>query len=201
MATPLRVARFALLALAGLVAVLVQPARADEASARGFVEQLGSEAVAILQPGGSTAAREPALQELFRKAFDFDTVGRAVLGRYWNEATPEQQEEYNKVFADYIVKTYARRLAPHSLSGFNITGTQPVGQQDILVETAIERPDEPALNYAWRVREGSGGSKLIDVVVEGVSLTITHRADFAQVLQRDGLDGLIAILRQKASAA
>jgi len=190
--------RFALFLVTVLVLGPARPTLADEAAARAYVTEIGNEALAILQPGGSPDQRMPALEDLFRKAFDLDTIGRAVVGRYWNQATAEQQEEYRKVFADFIVKTYARRLAPYSLDGFSITGTKPVGKQDTLVETVIERPDGPPLNYAWRVREGSA-PKLVDVVVEGVSLTITHRADFATVLQRDGMDGLIASLRQKTS--
>jgi phospholipid transport system substrate-binding protein len=199
MATTFRGVRFAILILAGLLAGVAGPARADEESAKNFVTQLGNEAVSILKPENSTDQRQQALVGLFRKAFDFDTIGRAVVGQYWNKATPEQQAEYRKVFEDYVVTTYARRLAPFTLSGFSISGAKGVGKQDILVETVIERPDDPPLNYAWRVREGDGGSKLVDVVVEGVSLTITHRADFASVLQRDGMDGLIATLKQKLS--
>lgn len=198
MPSPSRCVRFALLLAAGLVLGAARPSLADEATARAYVTEIGNEALAILQPGGSPEQRMPALENLFRKAFDLDTIGRAVVGQYWNKATAEQQEEYRKVFADFIVKTYARRLAPYALEGFTITGAKPVGKQDTLVETVIDRPDGPPLNYAWRVREGSA-PKLVDVVVEGVSLTITHRADFATVLQRDGMDGLIATLRQKTS--
>lgn len=188
----------ATLMIAGIV-TMARPALSSQDEARAFVADLGNEAVSILQPSRSLAEREAKLEDLFRRAFDLDFIARAVVGRYWNQATPKQQDEYRRVFADFIVHTYARRLADQTVNAIQITGTKDAGSQDVLVGTVIERPDGAALNYAWRVRDGASGNKIVDVVVEGVSLTITHRADFASTLQRGGMDGLIATLKQKTS--
>ena len=75
-----------------------------------------------------------------------------------------------------------------------------LGEGDFLVQTAITRPSGPALNYEWRVREGSNGIKIVDVIVEGVSLLVTQRSDFTSVAGQNGIDGLIATLRNKVAA-
>lgn len=193
----LRGAAFATALGLALPAMPVPAAAASEAES--FVADLGEEAVRILQPERSAAERAEALEELLRKAFDLELVGRAVLGRHWNQASAEQKAAYSEAFADYIVQTYARRLAEHVVSGFDITGSRPAGERDTLVATVIRLPDAPPLNYGWRVRRTEQGPRLIDVVVEGVSLTVTHRADFTSAVQQQGLDGLIETLRRRVS--
>jgi phospholipid transport system substrate-binding protein len=124
-----------------------------------------------------------------------------VLGRYWNTASPQQREEYLKVFADFVAKSYSRRLAEEaSIDGFNITNLRDLGDGDAMVQTAITRPSGAPLNYEWRVRDANGTVKIVDVVVEGVSLIVTQRSDFTSVAGQNGIDGLITSLRNKAAA-
>ena len=57
----------------------------------------------------------------------------------------------------------------------------------------------PPLKVDWRVRErDDGGLVAIDVIVEGVSLIVTQRSEFAAVIERQGMDGLLAELRQRS---
>jgi phospholipid transport system substrate-binding protein len=84
------------------------------------------------------------------------------------------------------------------VSGFNITNLRDLGEGDYLVQTAITRPSAPALNYEWRVRDSGNSTKIVDVIVEGVSLLVTHRSDFTSVASQNGIDGLIASLRDKS---
>ena len=167
--------------------------------ARAFVAELGGEVVAALQSGRPLAEREVALRDIFLRGFDIDTIGRFVLGRYWRLATPEQQAAYLDAYRGYVVHTYADRLAGETVSGFAVTAAHEIDGRQVIVETQIERPDAPSLNYGWRVREAGGAPKIVDVVVEGVSLLITQRSDFAAAIQNQGIDGLIVSLRQKVA--
>ena len=172
---------------------------ASQDSARAFITQLGKETVATLQPNVSAPQKAAKMEEILRRGFDFPTIGRFVLGRYWNTATPQQREEYMKVFADFVSKSYSKRLAEEAaVSGFNIGSIRDLGEGDFLVQTSITRPSGPPLNYEWRVRTAGGNTKIVDVVVEGVSLLVTQRSDFTSVAGQNGVDGLIASLREKA---
>ena len=176
-------------------------AKASAESARAFISQLGKETVDALQKSGSPAQKAAKMEDILRRGFDFQTIGRFVIGRYWNTASPQQREEYIKVFSDFVAKSYSRRLAEEAaINGFNITNIRDLGEGDSLVQTAITRPSGPPLNYEWRVRDGGGGAKIVDVVVEGVSLLVTQRADFTSVAGQNGVDGLIKTLRDKAAA-
>ena len=122
-----------------------------------------------------------------------------MLGRYWNSATPQQQDEYQKLFEQLIVSTYADRFVEYSGETFRITGSRPEGENDTMVTTQIVRPNGPPVNVDWRVRKRDGTYKIIDVVVEGVSMGVTQRQEFASVISQNGgqVQGLIQALRQK----
>jgi phospholipid transport system substrate-binding protein len=171
-------------------------------AARAFITQLGKETVDTLQNKGDPAKRAAQMEDILRRGFDFNAIGRFVLGRHWNTATPQQREEFLKAFTDFVSKSYSRRLAEEAtINGFNITNMRDLGEGDFLVQTAITRPTGAPLSYEWRVRTAQGNTKIVDVIVEGVSLLITQRSDFSSVIGQSGLDGLIKSLKDKAMAA
>ena len=165
-----------------------------------FVQSLGEEAVRTFSD--RSLPREQALrrfQSLLHKGFDVPYIGRWVLGRYWNSASPQQQAEYQKLFEQLIVKTYADRFVEYSGETFKIIGNQPAGETDSSVTTQIVRPNGPPVNVDWRVRKRDNHYKIIDVMVEGVSMGITQRQEFASVIESNGgkVEGLIQALRRK----
>jgi len=195
--------RFLLLAPAGLALLsgTPSPAHASAESARAFVTELGKETVAVLQRSDPPPQKAAKMAEILRRGFDFQTIGRFVLGRYWNTASPQQREEYLKVFTEFVTKSYSRRIAEEAnVNGFNITNLRDLGEGDFLVQTAITRPTGAPVSYEWRVRDSGGGMKIVDVVIEGVSLLVTQRSDFTSVAGQSGVDGLITNLRDKAAA-
>ena len=162
-----------------------------------FIDGLGKHAFATLQQANMTLdQREEAFAKILQKGFDLDLIGRFVLGKYWRQATPEQQAEYLDTFSRFVIKTYARRLGGFSGQSFSITGTSLTGDKgDVLVETHIDRPSGPPILAAWRVRDINGSLRIIDVVVEGVSMAVTQRQEFASVTRRSGIQGLVEVLR------
>lgn len=194
MLTAMRGPALAVLFLVGFGGAVTAAAAED---ARAFINRLGNETVDILNRPGPATERQKALEDLFRQAFDFDTISRLVLGRFWHQATPEQQQAYQEAFTAFAVQTYAQRLAHNRIEDFGITDVQVLSDRDTLVETMIRQPGKEPLRFGWRVRRDGGTPKLVDVVVDGVSMVISKRSEFASVVQRDGMEGLIQALRAK----
>jgi phospholipid transport system substrate-binding protein len=187
--------------MAGIAAASLASAPSSAAApdaARTFINDLGKETVSILEGQQVSATKASRLEDLFRRGFDFETIGRFVLGRHWTTASPQQRKDFLDAFTDFVTRSYARRLADETVNGFSIENVRDLGEGDVMVSTAIRRPSGPPLDYAWRVRETPNGMRIVDIVVEGVSLLITQRSDFTSVAQRDGLDSLIKTLRQRA---
>jgi len=191
--------RRSLISLAALLlsaALLAAPAAAMDAKlASAHVQSLGAKAFAALQRGDmSLAQREAAFAAILQEGFALELIGRFVLGKYWRDATAEQRAEYQRLFGRFVVKTYAARLGGVAGASFKITQVTPVGDSDVLVGTRIDRPVGAPLVAGWRVRVIDGRYKIIDVVVEGVSMAATQRQEFAAVVQSRGVDGLLQIL-------
>src|SRR4051812_31940697 len=105
-----RLVRVALLVV-GLVLWLNAPAPAADArtaEAMPLVDKLGAEVVQALQHRDTGIAElEKRFQILLARDFDVPFIGRFVLGRFWGQASAQQQQDYMKLFESLIVKTYA----------------------------------------------------------------------------------------------
>jgi phospholipid transport system substrate-binding protein len=183
-----------LIAAAGLV-----PGRARASGAGDFVQRLGDDALDLLvrQPG-SERERADRLRVLLTGHFDLKTIARAVLGPNWKAADETQRADYLMAFEDYVVATYSLRVKDYSGETFEVLRETPVDDRDTLVATQILRPNKAPLLVDYRVRASSADYAVVDVMVEGISMLTSQRQEFAAVIQHDGLDGLIAKLRQRA---
>lgn len=195
----------AIVVLVALSPLLQAPAAAmDGQAASRFIERLGADAFASLQqPGLSPLERETTFGRILHEGFDLALIGRFALGKHWRAASPEERADYQAAFARFVIKTYAHRLRDFAARGFAVTGTTAIGAKgDVLVLTRIERRGAAPVRAGWRVREIGGVPKIIDVVVEGVSMTITQRHEFASVVRRGGIAALVRSLRlQSAKSA
>jgi phospholipid transport system substrate-binding protein len=181
---------------------LAQTAAAESKGSEGnpgvFIEQLASQAIKVLSsPEGSLKEREDKFRTLLRDDFAMNDIGRFVVGPYWRRMNPEQRNEYLKLFSEWILKTYSIRLGGYSGEQFQVLNTTPAGQRDVLVKTRINKTGGNSFNASWRVRKIDGGYKIIDIYVEGVSMAITQRSEFESILQRQGIDGLLSMLKDK----
>lgn len=186
------------------VATLSAPAMAakiktDDKAAIDFIQTLGDQAVEVLRDSEAPfATRERGVQKLLRENLDLKTMGQFALGAKWRSASAEEREEYLSLFSEYVVRNYARRLGAYSNQSFSIDGSGPAGKYDALVNTVIVSEDQPEIKAGWRVRTVSDGTlKIIDLVVEGVSMLQTERAQFESVMQTDGLPGLLTSLQDR----
>ena len=145
--------------------------------------------------------REQTLRSILTDNFDVVTIGKFAMGRHWKDATEKQRAEYLKLFEDMIVQAYTNRFEDYAGEVFEVSGSMPVGEKDTLVHSHIKPKNGPPLNVDWRLRQTSGKYKVIDAVVEGVSMSVTQRSDFAAVIQQGGgnVDALITSLKKRAA--
>ena len=186
----------------GGTAVHAQSATSTTA-ASAFVDTMGREAVAVMADKSlNRAQRVEKFRILLHKGFDIPTVARFVLGRYWNSASPGQQQTYLAEFEEMVVRSYAERFDSYSGETFKIVSSRPEGEHDAFVITAINRPNGPPVNIEWRIRQRDNRFGVIDVVVEGVSMSVTQRQEFASVIQAKGgnMDGFLQALHEKNAA-
>ena len=161
-----------------------------------FVQNLGDNAIEVLKaPDSTPEQRRVMFQGLLASGFAVDTIGRFALGRYWRAATPEQRLEYLRLFRLFILNTYASRLDGYSGQSFSVVKAHPIDDKDTLVNTEVSQTNAQPLRVDYRVRARHGDYKIVDVLVEGISLVTTQRSEFASIINREGFDGLLDLMR------
>ena len=175
-------------------AVAAQPAEK-------FIQDLGDRAIKVIaDKSQSPEERDQKYHQILREAFDIAAIGRFVLGRSWQIATPEQQQEYLRLFEKMVVKIYGNKLNFYSGESFRAAGLRQEGSQGFVVNSEVVYPDgKPPLKIDWRVMPKGGGFAIHDVVVEGISQSITQRQEYASILQRNEgkVEALLAEMRAK----
>jgi phospholipid transport system substrate-binding protein len=201
-----RTARYLGASLIVLLGFLVLPDQAlsdDTANqASKFIEDLSGQAVeALTDPNISREERETRFRKLLNQHFAVNTIGQWVLGRYWKTATLEERKEYLSLFEDLLVVTYVNRFERYSGETLSIEKALVDERSgDVVVFSQLNRPDGSAVvSVGWRLRSMGDSFKVIDVLVQGVSMGQTQRSEFASVIRKHGgkVGGLLAELRQR----
>lgn len=171
-------------------------------AARSLIQTVGEQVLTILKSDQSDEEKFRRLVELLDGAIDVDLVARLILARHWRTADEAQQAEYLKLFRAYALDNLASKLNIYNGQEFEIVDSQVAGKRDALVKTLILSPDRPPLHVDWRIRELKDGALVaIDLIVENVSLIVTQRSEFGAVVERRGMDGLLAELRQRIDSS
>lgn len=183
--------------------VLSAPAAANPDGARDFIRSLSDETMATLSDDSlSKEVRTDRLRLLFARGFDIRTIALFALGRHWRGASKQQLHEYLELFEEFILASYAERFGAYGGESLAVKGARVASRRDVVVVSELEQPGQPALRVDWRVRETKRGYKIIDVIVEGVSMLITQRDEFIAVIRTHGkgIEGLLAALRKKTGS-
>lgn len=189
--------------LCALVALHPLPAAATgvPGSAEDFIRDLAATALVKLGEKGTGADdHNKRFQRLLTSRFDLPRISRFVLGRYWRRATDDEREEFVSLFEKFTTKAYANRFRDIGKARLDVLRSREVAPGQEVVHSQINFDERPPIKVDWLVRNGHpGGRKIIDVVIEGVSMRITFRDEFASVIRqsRGRVAGLLAALRKK----
>jgi phospholipid transport system substrate-binding protein len=194
--------RMLALALLSLACLAMQPHGAAAQDARSFIAKLGNQAIEVLGPSVSPVRRTAAFRRLFESDFDLQGAARFVLGPYGRSLTPPQQQEFQALFRDYLAQAYSARLGQYGGEPFRVTGSRPSGDETI-VTSQVQRHSGGPVEMDWHVSNRDGRFLVTDVYVDGVSMKVTHRQEFASIIQRNGgrPEALLAALRQQLAQA
>lgn len=186
-----------ILCLAPLASAYAQTA--NVALARDFVSGLSRQGIAILSD--KSLSRDQQIERfrgMLKADVDLPRLAKFTLGQYWRVATPAQKQEFQSLFEEYILSTYVYRLGDYSGQTIDVNTARPESESLILVQSMVNQPGgAPPVQVDWRIWVANGQAKLVDVVVEGVSMALTLRSQFASIIQNSGgnVDALLARMR------
>jgi len=132
---------------------------------------------------------------------NFQRMTASAVGRYWRQATPEQQKKLQDEFKTLLVRTYSGALAQVRDQTVQLKPMRSSPEdKEVIVRTEIRGKGDP-IQLDYRLEKAADGWKIYDVNVLGVWLVENYRNSFAQEIGAGGIDGLIAKLVERNKAA
>ncbi len=192
----------AVLAVLGVAFGALDALGAQRVDAGAFLESLNQDAFAKLtDPSHSQAQKEQNFRDLFRRTFDLPAISSFVLGKHWRRASTPQRQDFTDAFEELHMRRFLPMFAKSPADIFSVLKIQQHAAKSnlSLVRTKIDWPEQKPISVVWRIRDKDGRYKVLDLVVEGVSMAITLRHEYGAVVKTHGIDGLIAIVREKTA--
>ena len=190
----------AVFAAAALLSGTVR-AEVNAQGAQKFVEKVTSDGIEqIINANVSQAEKDKRFEKLFNSALDLDFIGKFVLGRNWRTATPAQIKAFIQVYRELNVKTWSKRFDEFKGKAFVFTGTTPSSSAgQVYVDSTVNMGEGEPAKVKWRVRQEGKSFKIVDIVIENVSLAITARNEYSGFIKNNpgGVDALIKDLQNK----
>ena len=194
--------RFVLTIISLLIALpsLTAAPNVIAADASVFMNELWHHAVEVLSKKLPQSERLTRFRELFHADFDGPGIARFVLGRYWRSASEQEQQEFLRLFEDYVVFVYGTRLSNFNGETFRVRSSRTDESGTVVSSDIVGPSGEAPIKVDWRLITDKGAFKINDVVIEGISMLVTQRSEFASVLQRHGgqVGGLLTMMRERA---
>ena len=140
--------------------------------------------------------RRAAVRKIANEIFDFGETAKRSLARHWTPRTPAEREEFVRLFADLLERSYISRIELYggekiAYVGETIDGDQAVVRTRLVTKQGTEIPVE----YRLHLRDGKW--LVYDVVIEGVSLIANYRAQFNKIITTSSYEELVKRMKTK----
>jgi phospholipid transport system substrate-binding protein len=195
--------------LTSLVFAFSVTAKAQEQKPEQLVQKITEEVLASIKSDKQLAAgdKQKALKLAEEKVLpyiDFEEATRLAVGRAWSQASPEQKKRLVSEFRNMLVRTYSNAIEAYqgqTLKVLPSRGGKQDAKDEVTVRTQFVRAGGQPLPIEFQMHKTAQTWKVYDINVEGVSLVLTYRTEFDNVVKQEGIDGLIKRLTQKNTPA
>ena len=172
----------------------------DGKQAETFMQEIGTKVIDLLTDKSiSDQERAKQFEKILETSFDVKAIGKFVLGRYWKQGSEQEKEQFLNLFKSTTVASYATRFKDYTSEKFEVTGSRVEGDGGVTVLSRIIRAKGPQISIDWKIFEKKGEMRIYDVILEGISMGITQRSEYASVIQQGGgkISALNAALEKK----
>lgn len=201
----LRLARIGTAVVVAAVSFLAAPdvraAAKFEVGAPAVIAEMVEEVLAVLRDKSvPTQDRIRSIEKIVYKRFDLNVMSRLVLARNWKRFSEEQKAQYVKEFKRYLTNRYGNRIARYDQQKVKIIGEREEPRGDVVVETKVIGGEFDGASIDYRLRNRTEGWRVIDVVIENISMVSNLNEQFKSIVGRGGPELLLKKLRAKNAA-
>jgi len=198
---PKRPLRKAIAFAAGLgLSMLSYPLYAAPAGGGDTVQGLYDALLSTMKNGRilGQSGRFTQLEPVIRRSFDIASMARLSVGPSWAGLTEAQRQQMSESYGRYISAIYADRFDSYAGQKLEVTGEQPA-PAGVMVKSQITKANSELVKVDYMMRLNSDSWLISDIYLDSaISEVATRRSEFAAILKKDGIDGLIAALNRKA---
>ncbi len=170
-------------------------------NAENFIKKITQNGIEeLINSNVSEAEKKARFTKLFNEDLDLDFIGKFVLGRYWKTSTPQQRTDFIDVYRKLNIQTWSERFNEFKGKHFEFLGTEKSKSADqVFVNTQVPMEEGAPASVKWRVKETNGRLRIVDIIIENVSLAQTARSEYTAYIKQspNGVDGLIKDLRAR----
>jgi len=185
---------FAVVALVGGRPVDAGPA-ADQL--KGSIDRvLGILQEPALKEPAKAEERRQKIRAIANEIFDWQETGKRALARYWQERTPQEREEFSKLFADLLERSYVGKIEAYSGEKI-VYGDETLDGDQATVRTKLLTKSGTQVPIDYLMQKVDGRWRVYDVKIENVGLVSNYRSQFNRIIQQSGYAELIKRLKAK----
>lgn len=168
----------------------------------GLIKSLSLETVETVKAdkaiqAGDMAKIQALVESKLLPHVNFKRLTSSAVGRFWRQATPEQQERIQKEFRVLLMRTYAGALSQIKDQQLAFAPLRAAaGDTEVVVRTQVRGKGDP-IQLDYRLEKDGEIWRIYDVNVLGIWLGDQYRSSFAQEINANGIDGLIKSLAEK----
>ncbi len=189
------------LVLSVLFPVWAAEAAVDAKGAEQFVKDVTEDGIEnIINANISQKEKDARFEKLFNNALDLKFIGQFVLGRYWRTSTPEERNEFIEAYRKLNIQTWSKRFDEFKGRNFIFEGTTPSNSANqVFVNSEVPMEQGAPAKVVWRVKQNGDSYKIVDIIIENVSLAITARNEYSAYIKKapGGVRDLIKDLQSK----
>jgi len=180
--------------------ILSYPVHAAPASGGDTVKGLYEVLLTTMKNGRilGQSGRFTQLEPVIRRSFDIASMARSSVGPSWASLTEAQRQQMTESYGRYISATYADRFDSYAGQKLEVTGEQ-TASSGVMVKSQIIKANGEPVKVDYMMRRNGDNWLISDIYLDSaISEVATRRSEFAAILKKDGIDGLIAALNRKA---
>jgi len=168
-------------------------------SPRAVVEEMTNAVMSILaDKSTSSDVKREKIEQIVYQHVDVETVARLILARNWQDFSDQHKRAFIEEFKKHLSMTYGKSVDNYKNERGVITGDREEARGDWTVQTKIVRGGPDDIQVDYRLRKNKDGQwKIIDVIIEGVSLVSSFRSQIQEAVSKGGPENAIKLLREK----
>lgn len=172
---------------------------AQESSSIIFVKTMTDEIITnVLKSSDTQELKTERFEKYFLNALDTKSIGKFVLGKHARKISDEELKKFTLAFTTMALKSWADKFSLYTGQSITFQGERPAeGKNQVYVDSLIQNGANP-VQVIWRLKVKNEDYKIVDIVIEGVSMVLTYRDEYASFLDSHTLEELIQKLNSQA---